>query len=274
MAVALALTVMLAACGARVDINVAVARTGSGSVTVEVQLPAGTADAIEDLRKGLPVADLRQAGWAVAGPHAGPSGSTVVAATHAFSTLSQLPTLIADIAGGGAVGGRPFRLTITEQIGALRDSFQAAGTVDLRCDLACFDDPSLAARVGYPLGLPQAAISKLFGNNLATAVRFRFRLSLPGRATSAGLNEAGGSSIWASSPALGGVTRIDASSVNVNVAFLRRLSAAIGAGALVVLFTAAWLFRRQRRRRRPRPSGARSGPAARRGGPRVVVGRR
>lgn len=250
------MTLALAACGARVDVSVAVARAGSGSVTVEVQLAPGTAGAIEDLQTGLPVADLRRAGWAVDGPRAGPSGTTVVSATHHFSMLSQLPTLMADIAGSGPAGGRPFRLAVAEQKGALKDSFQASGTVDLRCSLSCFADPALAARVGYPLGAPPAEISKLIGASPARAVTFGFRLSLPGRRTSPGLREARGSSVLALSPALGDATHVVASTESVNVAFLQRLVAAVSAGALVVLFTAAWLLLRRRRwRRRSRRAG-------------------
>jgi hypothetical protein len=251
------LAVVLSACGARVDVSVDVARAGSGLVTVEVQLAPGTARALEDLQTGVPVADLRQAGWAVVGPRAGPSGTTVISVSHPFSALSQLPTLMADIAGHGAPGGRPFRLAVTEQKGALQDVFSATGTVDLRCDLACFDDPALAARVGYPLGAPAAQVKELFGTGPAPAVTFGFRLLLPGKQASAGsgLRPARGSSVLALSPALGRATPIAARTESVNLAYLRQLVTAVSAGALVVLGTAAWLLLRRRRprgRRRPR----------------------
>ena len=256
----------LSACGARVDVSVNVAKAGSGSVTVEVRLPPGTAGAIEDLRAGLPVADLRRAGWAVVGPRAGVSGTTVVRASHYFSALSQLPTLMADIAGSGAATGRPFRLSVTEHKGALEDTFLATGTVDLRCSLSCFDDPGLAARVGYPLGLAPAEVRQLFGKDPAAAVTFRFRLSLPGRRTSLGMQDAGGSAVLALAPVLGEATTLAASTESVNAGFLRLLAGALSAGALVVLFTAVWLVRRRRRRparrrRRRRPGGFPS-PAA------------
>ncbi len=260
----LLLALTLTACGARVDVGVDVTKTGSGSVRVAVQLAPGTAGALEDLQTGVPVADLRRAGWAVDGPHAGASGTTVVSATHGFSTLAQLPTLMADIAGSGAEGGRPFRLTVTEQKGALRDTFQATGAVDLRCALSCFADPALAARVGYALGVPPAQINKLLGKNPAQVVPFSFRLSLPGRRTSSDLRELGESSVLALAPSLGEATAVVASTESVNVVFLQRLVAAVSAGALVVLFTAAWLLlRRRRARRRSRRAGAGPGPGAR-----------
>jgi len=257
------LSVALAACGARVDVSVNVAKAGSGSVTVEVQLPPGTADAIEDLQAGLPVADLRQAGWTVVGPRIGASGTTVVSATHVFSALSQLPTLLADIAGSGTEAGRPFRLSVTERKGALEDTFRAAGTVDLRCGLSCFDDPALAVRVGYPLGLPTPEIKQLFGKGPAGALTFHFQLSLPGRRTSPGLREAGGSSVLALAAPLGAVTPLAAGTESLNVAFLRLLAGLVIAGALVVLFTAGWLLQRRRRGRR--------GNGRRRGGGRPPI---
>jgi hypothetical protein len=256
---AVVLAVTLGACGARVDVSVNVAKAGNGSVTVEVRLPPGTAGAIEDLRAGLPVADLRRAGWAVDGPRAGVSGTTVVSASHDFSALSQLSTLMADIAGSGAAEGRPFRLSVTEHKGALEDTFRATGTVDLRCSLSCFDDPALAARVGYPLGLPPAEVSQLFGKVPAAAVTFRFSLALPGRRTSSGMQDAGRSSVLALTPVLGEATPLAASTESVNTGFLRLLAAVVSAGALVVLFTAAWLVQRRRRGRPARRAGRRPG---------------
>ncbi len=258
------LGVALAGCGARVDVSVNVAKVGTGSVTVEVQVPPGTADAIEDLQAGLPVADLRQAGWTVVGPRVGASGATVVSATHVFSALSELPTLLADIAGNGAQGARPFRLSVTERKGALEDTFRAAGTVDLRCGLSCFDDPALAARVGYPLGLPGSEINKLFAQRPTGALTFHFQLSLPGRRTSPGLREAGGSSVLALATPLGALTPLAAGTESLNVAFLRLLTGLVIAGALVVSFTAGWLLRRRRHRRRGygnRRAGGRRGIA-------------
>jgi hypothetical protein len=242
-----------------VDVSVDVAKAGDGLVSVEVQLPPGTAGAIEDLRAGLPVADLRRAGWAVVGPRAGVSGTTVISASHGFSALSQLPTLMADIAGSGAAEGRPFRLSVTEHTGALEDTFRATGTVDLRCSLSCFDDPALAARVGYPLGLPPAEIRQLFGKAPAAAVTFRFRLSLPGRRTSSGMHDVGGSAVLALTPVLGEATPVAASTQSVNTGFLQLLAAAVSAGALVVLFSAAWLVQRRRRGRRARRARRRPG---------------
>ena len=274
--VAVLLSITLAACGAHVDVSVNVAKVGSGSVTVEVQLPPSTAGAIEDLRTGLPVGDLRRAGWAIEGPRADAAGTVLISATHAFSDLAQLPTLMADIAGSGAEAGRPFRLSVTEQKGALDDTFRAAGAIDLRCDLSCFDDPALAARVGYALGLPSAELRQLLVKGPDAGLSFRFQLSLPGRRTSPSLRAAGGSSVLAVAPVLGTSTDLVAATRSVNTGFLRLLAGAMIAGALVVLCTAASLLRRRRRRSgRVRRShvGQRRGPAGGRHGFPVTGGR-
>jgi hypothetical protein len=182
----------------------------------------------------------------------------VVRASHTFSELSQIPVLVADIAGTGPVSGRPFRLGVTERRRTLSDQFVASGTVDLRCSWACFDDPHLAAAVGYPLGLPPAQIAKLLGPRPASDLSFRFAVELPGHVTASDVasRTPGGQIVW--SPALGSSMPLSASTDLVNVALLRHLAAAVSAGALIVLCTAAYLLVRRRRRRRWRFSERRS----------------
>jgi hypothetical protein len=167
---------------------------------------------------------------------------------------------MADIAGSGAEAQRPFRLSVTEHKGALADTFRAVGTIDLRCDLSCFDDPAMAARVGYPLGLPSADLRRLLANGPGGGLTFRFQLSLPGRRTSSAMRAAGVSSVLAVAPALGVSTPLVAGTRSVNGGFLRLLAGAIVAGALVVLCTVAWLLRRRRRRRASRARRPDLGP--------------
>jgi hypothetical protein len=253
---ALALAVaLLAGCGATVNLRVSVARSGSGSVALVVSFPAATAAQLEDLKAGLPLADLRASGWVVEGPRPGPEGSTVVSASHTFSNLAQVPALVADVAGSGPERSRPFRLSVSELRGLLQDHYLASGTVDLRCWLSCFDDPRLAASVGYPLGLSPAEVHRLFGPNPSDELTFGFEVLLPGTVTSsdasghasgdAGRNDL----VW--SPVLGKTTTIFASSKTENTAVVDELGAAVAAGALIVVVTAvSVLWRRRRRRRR------------------------
>ena len=251
-ALAFAVAVLMSGCGATVNLRVSVGRSGSGSVALVVSFPAATAAQLEDLKAGLPVADLRAAGWVVEGPKPGPESSTVVSASHTFSNLSQVPALVADVAGSGPERSRPFRLTVTELPGLLQDHYLASGTVDLRCWLSCFNDPRLAASVGYPLGLSPAEVHRLFGAHPGDELTFGFEVLLPGTVTSSDASgNAGGSDlVW--SPVLGKATTVFASSKTENLPLIRALAAAIGAGALVVLLTASYLlWRGCRRRGRP-----------------------
>jgi hypothetical protein len=253
--VALAVLALIAAaalsgCGTTVNLRVDVDRHGAGSVTLLVSFPKTTAVQIEDLKAGLPVSDLRAAGWVVAGPRAGPAGSTVVSASHSFADLSQVPALVADVAGSGSESHRPFRLQVSEQPSFLQNRFVATGAVDLMCSLSCFDDPQLAKNVGYALGVPPAEVRQLIGVDPAKEIAFRVEVLLPGKVTSsnAGRESTDGGLIWL--PVLGNATSLQASSKKVDVARVRALYIAVNAGALVVLTTAAYLL--WRRRRRPR----------------------
>jgi hypothetical protein len=249
-ALAIGVAVLVSGCGATVNLRVVVGRSGSGTVTLVVDFPKSTAAQLEDLRAGLPVADLRAAGWVVEGPKPGPNGGTVVGASHSFADLAQIPALVADVAGSGPEKSRPFRLAVTKLPGLLQDHYTATGVVDLRCWLSCFDDPLLAASVGYPLGLSPAEVHRLVGLHPGDEIKFSFEVHLPGTVTfsDASARAGGGGLFW--SPALGAATTLAASSETENVALVHALAAAIGAGALVVLLTASYLLWRRRRRRR------------------------
>jgi hypothetical protein len=241
-------------CGAAVSVRVDVERSGSGSVNVTITLPAATATQLEDLTAGLPLADLHRAGWVVDGPRGGPDGSTVVSADHTFSNLAQVPVLMADIAGSGPTGSRPFRLAVTEAKGTLEDRFQASGTVNLDCAVACFDDLHLAQEVGYPLGLRPAQVARLLGAHPDRDLSFRIVLSLPGKASATNASfRTKQALVW--SPALGHSTSISATTESVNVVFVRYLLIAVGVGAVVVLVTAGSLMVRRRRRLRVTVTG-------------------
>jgi hypothetical protein len=251
-ALALVVAVLISGCGATVNLRVDVAQSGSGSVALVINFPKATAAQLEDLKAGLPVADLRAAGWVVVGPKPGPDGSTVVGASHTFAKLTQLPALVADVAGSGPEQSRPFRLSVTKVPGLLQDHYMAGGTVDLRCWLSCFDDPGLAASVGHPLGLSPTEVHRLFGAHPDHELTFGFEVLLPGTVTSSDASgrTAGGGLAW--SPMLGKAITIAASSETENLPLIRALAAAIGAGAFVVVLTASYLlWSRRRRRRRP-----------------------
>ena len=91
------------------------------------QFPRTTAAQIEDLKAGLPVADLRAAGWVVEGPSPARRAALWSAPTTVFPTLSQVPALVADVAGNGTESQRPFRLSVSEQPSFLQDHYVASG---------------------------------------------------------------------------------------------------------------------------------------------------
>jgi hypothetical protein len=256
------LAATVSACSANVAVRVDVVRSGHGSVTVTVTVPRATADEIEDLSAGLPLADLRAAGWVVAGPGPGATGSTVVKASHKFSDLSEIPVLVADIAGSGPLSSRPFRLSVVEQKMTLHDRFVATGIIDLRCAWSCFDDPHLAKTVGAPLGLPPGELKRILGVGTEGELSFDFAVSLPGRVTASNAPRTNGQAPNASAkpgsvpegqqswaPALGGALRLMATSESPNLTVLRQLVAGLSGGALLVLLTALALLLRHRRRR-------------------------
>ncbi len=259
---------LLAACGASVVVRVDVAALGGGSVTLTVSLPRGTASQVEDLRAGLPTTDLRQAGWSVTGPLPGPHGSEVVRASHRFSRLSQVPALVADLAGSGPEGHRPFRLAVVGHKGWLVDRYVATGLVDLRCGLSCFGDPDLAARVGYALGLPPGEVARLVGPRPARELAFRFEVLLPGTAgpTDAAWEQAKADreSLLVWQPDLGRASVISASSRLVHTAALEQLAIALAAAAGLVLATPTYLLWRRHRPPGRAPGAGR--PRAKAGG--------
>jgi hypothetical protein len=242
-------SVVLGACGANVDLRVDVAPSGSGSVTLTVAFPANTAAQIEDLKNGLPVTDLRAAGWVVDGPRSEPGGTTVVSASHDFSELSQVPALVADIAGSGPQADRPFRLTVNEVPGYLENTYTASGRVDLQCSLSCFDDPKLAASVGYALGMPASEVHQLIADP-AKEIDFRVEVLLPGQVTGSDATVAadGGHPLsW--SPVLGTTTPVSESTKVVDKGRVEALGIAVAAGAFVVLVTAVFVIVTGRRHR-------------------------
>ncbi len=247
---AMAASTLLAACAANIAVKVDVRRSGAGSVTVTVTVPRTTAVQVEDFRMGVPVADLRQAGWSVAGPVT-QVGATAITATHPFSNLSQVPVLVADIAGSGPIGSRPFRLAVVEEPGLLADRYVASGVVDLRCGVSCFGDQRLAASVGYALGLPLAEVHRLIGPHPARALTFRFEIVLPGTLVAANATRASsgpaGAPVLVWEPELGRSSSIVATSHVLFPAALEEVVAGLGAGALVVLSTLSYLLWRRRR---------------------------
>lgn len=269
-------TALVAACSTTVNVVVAVRTDGSGTVTLAVDFDQAAAARIPDLQAGLPTADLKQAGWVVTGPRPGPGGSEVVSAEHPFADNAELSTLMADLAGSGPAASRPFHLAVSTDDNLLRRDTSVTGSVDLRCRLACFDDPALKASVGQALGASPAQINRLLGADPSADLHFRFEVDLPGGVTSTDAPAttvppdtggersgavAGSGLVWL--PALGQRTSISATSRVDNGAAVQ---AAVGVSIALVVLVVVLVAVLWRRRRRHFAAGGRRG----RRGPRPV----
>ena len=219
---------------------------------VVVDVPASTASRLPDLVHGLPLGDLRHAGWTITGPLPGPGRSSLLRAVHRFSTFAEAGVLVGDVMGAGPLSQRPLRLSLARQVSLFRTTYRASGAMQLQCALACFDDPALAQTTGYPLGLHPGDVRSLRPTRSSPDMDFTLSVSLPG---SPGHAESSSRTTFVWRAPLGGSVRVRASASVLDTARLRRLAVDVCAGALVVLMTAAVLvLRHRRRRRRPRRS--------------------
>lgn len=249
-----AFCLFLGACSASARAQVTLRGNGTGSVAVSVHFDRAAAARLEDLKSGLPVADLRAAGWSVKGPSPAGGGSVEVSASHPFTSMSEIPVLLADVAGTGPAAARPFHLQVKESEGLWTNSFVASGHVDLRCWLSCFDDPKLAKDVGYPLGLSHSQLMSLLGAP-GKELTFSFGLSLPGSVgkADAGADRSDGTLVWATP--LGTNTDVGAEGSTINVAHAIELAVAAVAGLLAVVVIAVLLLGRRHSEAEPARHG-------------------
>ena len=246
--------VLLAGC--RVDTRVTVDDTGGGhgTVGVSVSLDPAALAAIggrSALAAQLRDADLVAAGWQITGPISGPGGTTVVTASHPFTDPAQASDLLAELAGNGSAGSRPFQLTLATHHSLWRTSTSLTGRVDLACGLDCFGDSGLKTATGSTTGVDPAPLEQTSGEKPAQVFGFTVEARLPGSVdhTNASTHQ-GGTAQW--TPQLGQSLELTASTEAWN--WTRIITAVAVAGLIVLallIVLARWWWRR-RRRRRPR----------------------
>jgi hypothetical protein len=234
-----------------VALDVSAQASGRGYVSVSIDVPASTAAYVPDLSLGIPSADLRATGWWTAPLRRQRNGDVVLVAKHSFSALSQVPALVDQVAGSGPGSTRPFQVDLRRSVSALHSVYSVQAHVDLRCGLGCFADPALARSVGYGLGLPPGQLHRVMGPHPERDMVFTVELSLPGKAVSAP-GEGYDNVTRSFGIALGGARSYRFHTEVVDVATLRNLLSAVGAGSLLVLLTAAALVARHRRAGRRR----------------------
>jgi hypothetical protein len=204
-------------------------------------------------------ADLTAAGWTVTGPSPGPGGTTVVAASHPYTSPGQASALVREIAGA-----KPFQLVISSRHTFWRTETTLTGKVDLTCGLACFGDSGLAGALGSPTGVNPGPLASAAGQQPGQVFTFGVAAHLPGgllRSNAA--VRRGGTLQW--TPRLGQSLTLTAVTRQWDSG--RILAAAIGGGVVVLGLLGFGAFWWRRRRRRGPRGGRRRRGAHRQGAP-------
>ena len=146
------LTVLAAACRVDTAVEVNIDDDGSGVVTVVFAADADAVARVPELAEGLRLDDVRDAGWAVDGPISRGDGGVEVRAVKEFESSSQLPVVLAEIAGEGVI----FSEVFLEQTRSFAESsYEFRAVIDPAPPVEAFSDGALAAIFGgQPFGRP------------------------------------------------------------------------------------------------------------------------
>ncbi len=147
-----AVAVLAAACRVDTAVQVAVNDDGSGVVTVVFTADADAVARVPELAEGLRLDDVRDAGWAVNGPISHSDGGVEIRAVKAYASSSQLPVVLAEVAGEGVI----FSDLILEQTRSFAESaYEFSLVIDPTPPVEAFSDNALAAIFdGQPFGRP------------------------------------------------------------------------------------------------------------------------
>jgi hypothetical protein len=245
---------LLALTGCQVHTQISVDETGPGQglVRVSVSLDRSALAAIGGapaLAAQLQDADLVAAGWTVTGPAPGPGSTTVVSASHPFSSPAQASALVAELAGSGPAGSRPFRLSWTQRHSFWRTDTALTGTVDLSCGIACFGDSGLTSALGFPTGVNAGALAAASGEQPGQVFTFSVDARLRGSLVHTNaVSRPDGSLQW--TPRLGQRLELTATTRTWHSGRIVAVSVAGGVLILLALALAGWWWWRRRRRRR------------------------
>jgi hypothetical protein len=246
---------LLALTGCQVHTQISINETapGQGVVRVSVSLDASAVAALGGapaLAAQLQDADLVAAGWTVTGPAPGPGSTTVVSASHPFTSAAQASALVAELAGSGPAGSRPFRLSLTQRHGFWRTDTSLIGTVDLSCGVACFGDSGLTSALGFPTAVNPGSLAAAAGERPDQVFTFSVNARLRGSLVSTnGTSLSDGALQW--QPRLG--QRLELTAATRTWRSGRIVAASVTAGVVVLIALGGgiyWWWRRRRRRRR------------------------
>ena len=253
---AVAVVLMSTGCQVSTTVSVQAGSGQTGRVVVSVALDRAATAAVGGrpaLVSQLADSDLESRGWSVTGPASGPGSSTVVTASHGYSSLVEATQLLAQVAGSGPEERRPLELQVTHHHSFWHVYTDLTGKVDLSCGLGCFGDAGLQGLTGSPLGFDPAPLEQRAGESPAQLFKFALEARLPGgvRQTNA-VSRTGDVLRW--DPALGKATAVTAVAQDWNWG---SIALVIAAAAVVVLALLTVLVLRWRSRRRARPAARR-----------------
>jgi hypothetical protein len=257
----------LSGCQVNTVISVRAQANGQGTVAVRVTMDQAAVQAVggsSALAAQLDVSDLEAAGWKVSGPSPGPGSSTVISASHAYSTPVEAGQLIADLAGSGPAGSRPFKLSISRRSSFWHVYTDLAGTVNLTCGLNCFGDAGLQSSLGSPIGFNPAPLIAESHQDPSQVFSFVVNARLPGRvaSTNASAND-GGVLTW--TPRLGQTLVLSATTQDLNWDHLIPVFVLAGMVLLALIVVGSLMWRSRRRRRKGGGDGPRAARSLRRG---------
>jgi hypothetical protein len=137
------------ACAATAEVDVRLARDGSGTVAVTMAVDDEAKERIGDLSTAVKTDDLTARGWTVSAPVT-TGRTTSMTATKPFSSPAALAQVMEEISGGSKLLDQ-WSARVTD--GFASTTWSVTGTVAATGDLAQFSDDSLAAALdGLPLG--------------------------------------------------------------------------------------------------------------------------
>ena len=192
---ALVLLVAFGGCRLELDVNVEIAEDGSGSVEVVVGVDRDGVERIGgDLEAVLAIDDLEDAGWTVDGPDEEADGYTRVRFRKPFDDPEEADAIFGEIAGEDG----PFQeFAVTRDSSFASTEWGFTGRVDFSGGLEAFGDEELAAELdGEPIGQTVEEIEAQLGEALSRIIQVRVGVRLPGDVTSNATTKAANGALW------------------------------------------------------------------------------
>ena len=170
------LAVLAAACRVDTAVEVDIDDDGSGEVTVVFSADADAVARVPELAEGLRLNDVRDAGWAVDGPISRAGGGVEIRAVKKFESSSQLPAVLAEIAGEDVI----FSGLALEQTRSFAESaYEFSVVIDPTPPVETFSDSALAEIFGgQPFGRPLEDLIAEAGRP-QDSLGLQFSLTLP-----------------------------------------------------------------------------------------------